>query len=147
MKTTPWEIFKKYSFYKLPLKVYICAFQQITQTMTTLNELNAISIDGRYRSKTFQLHFFSEVFNQIPRTGWNWIFHCFVRSALPQLAGVNLIYLKFTQIFYWRCTLIKETEKVTNHDKKSRILYQRCFWKLGLSQYKEFIHLGWSRHQ
>jgi adenylosuccinate lyase len=33
----------------------------------------------------------------------------------------------------------KETEKVTNHDVKA-VEYQGCFEKLGLSQYKEFIH-------
>jgi adenylosuccinate lyase len=55
-------LFKKQSFSKLPLKVYICAFQTNNKTMTTLNELNAISpIDGRYRNKTLSLApFFSE---------------------------------------------------------------------------------------
>jgi adenylosuccinate lyase len=37
---------------------------------------------------------------------------------------------------------LKETEKVTNHDVKAVEYFTGCFEKLGLSQYKEFIHFG-----
>ena len=119
--------------------------------MTTLNELNAISpIDGRYRSKTLSLApFFSEealikyrVLVEIE------YFIALCEVPLPQLAEVNLglfeslrnIYQNFsTQDALW----IKETEKVTNHDVKAvEYFIKDAFEKLGLSQYKEFIHFG-----
>ena len=119
--------------------------------MTTLNELNAISpIDGRYRSKTLSLApFFSEealikyrVLVEIE------YFIALCKVPLPQLSGVNPslfdslrdIYKKFsTEDALW----IKETEKVTNHDVKAvEYFIKDAFEKLGLSQYKEFIHFG-----
>ena len=119
--------------------------------MTTLNELNAISpIDGRYRSKTQNLApFFSEealikyrVLIEIE------YFISLCEVPLPQLAGVNTdlfeslrnIYKNFsTQDALW----IKETEKVTNHDVKAvEYFIKDAFEKLGLSEYKEFIHFG-----
>ncbi|CAH0335194.1 adenylosuccinate lyase [Flavobacterium sp. SOK18b] len=119
--------------------------------MTTLNELNAISpIDGRYRSKTLSLApFFSEealikyrVLVEIE------YFIALCEVPLPQLAGVNSdlfeslrnIYQNFsTEDALW----IKETEKVTNHDVKAvEYFIKDAFEKLGLSQYKEFIHFG-----
>jgi hypothetical protein len=57
-----YALFKKtITFFSiLPLKVYICGFRTNNKTMTTLNELNAISpIDGRYRNKTLSLALFS----------------------------------------------------------------------------------------
>jgi adenylosuccinate lyase len=42
--------------------------------------------------------------------------------TLPQLEGVKvylIVYATFIKNFYWRCPLIKETEKVTNHDVKA----------------------------
>ena len=119
--------------------------------MTTLNELNAVSpIDGRYRSKTISLSpFFSEealikyrVLVEIE------YFIALCEVPLPQLATVNQsifeslrnIYKNFsTQDALW----IKETEKVTNHDVKAvEYFIKDAFEKLGLSQYKEFIHFG-----
>lgn len=119
--------------------------------MTTLNELNAVSpIDGRYRSKTIALSpFFSEealikyrVLVEIE------YFIALCEVPLPQLATVNpnlfdrlrSIYKNFsTQDALW----IKETEKVTNHDVKAvEYFIKDAFEKLGLSQYKEFIHFG-----
>ncbi|MCF6140806.1 adenylosuccinate lyase [Flavobacterium sp. K77] len=119
--------------------------------MTTLNELNAISpIDGRYRSKTLSLApFFSEealikyrVLVEIE------YFIALCEVPLPQLAGINSdlfeslrnIYQNFsTEDALW----IKETEKVTNHDVKAvEYFIKDAFEKLGLSQYKEFIHFG-----
>jgi adenylosuccinate lyase len=119
--------------------------------MTTLNELNAISpIDGRYRNKTLSLApFFSEealikyrVLVEIE------YFIALCEVPLPQLKGVDPnqfdtlrdIYKKFsTEDALW----IKETEKVTNHDVKAvEYFIKDAFEKLGLSQYKEFIHFG-----
>jgi adenylosuccinate lyase len=119
--------------------------------MTTLNELNAISpIDGRYRNKTLSLApFFSEealikyrVLVEIE------YFIALCEVPLPQLKGVDPnqfdtlrdIYKQFsTEDALW----IKETEKVTNHDVKAvEYFIKDAFEKLGLSQYKEFIHFG-----
>ena len=119
--------------------------------MTTLNELNAVSpIDGRYRSKTSSLSkFFSEealikyrVLVEIE------YFIALCEIPLPQLKTVNPtifeslrdIYNNFsTEDALW----IKETEKVTNHDVKAvEYFIKDAFEKLGLSQYKEFIHFG-----
>ncbi|MBW4361292.1 adenylosuccinate lyase [Flavobacterium taihuense] len=119
--------------------------------MTTLNELNAISpIDGRYRNKTMSLApFFSEealikyrVLIEIE------YFIALCEIPLPQLKNVNpnlfeslrAIYKNFsTEDALW----IKETEKVTNHDVKAvEYFIKDAFEKLGLSEYKEFIHFG-----
>jgi adenylosuccinate lyase len=119
--------------------------------MTTLNELNAISpIDGRYRNKTISLApFFSEealikyrVLVEIE------YFIALCEVPLPQLKNVNPdlfeslrnIYKNFsTEDALW----IKETEKVTNHDVKAvEYFIKDAFEKLGLSEYKEFIHFG-----
>ncbi|PVX46832.1 adenylosuccinate lyase [Flavobacterium sp. 103] len=119
--------------------------------MTTLNELNAISpIDGRYRNKTLSLApFFSEealikyrVLIEIE------YFIALCEVPLPQLKNVNpnlfdslrAIYKNFsTEDALW----IKETEKVTNHDVKAvEYFIKDAFEKLGLSEYKEFIHFG-----
>jgi adenylosuccinate lyase len=116
-----------------------------------LTELNAISpIDGRYRGKTVSLSpFFSEealikyrVLIEIE------YFIALCEFPLPQLSGVNKglfadlrkIYTDFsTEDALW----IKETEKTTNHDVKAvEYFVKEKFEKLGLSQYKEFIHFG-----
>ena len=129
----------------------IFALSNNTTTMTTLNELNAVSpIDGRYRSKTSSLSkFFSEealikyrVLVEIE------YFIALCEIPLPQLKDVNPdlfeslrnIYKNFsTQDALW----IKETEKVTNHDVKAvEYFIKDAFEKLDLSQYKEFIHFG-----
>jgi adenylosuccinate lyase len=119
--------------------------------MTTLNELNAVSpIDGRYRSKTSSLSkFFSEealikyrVLVEIE------YFIALCEIPLPQLKDLNSttfeslrdIYKNFsTEDALW----IKETETITNHDVKAvEYFIKNAFEKLGLSQYKEFIHFG-----
>ena len=119
--------------------------------MTILNELNAVSpIDGRYRSKTQSLsQFFSEealiryrVLVEIE------YFIALCEIPLPQLKSVDInvfenlrnIYKNFsTQDAIW----IKETEKVTNHDVKAvEYFIKNQFEKLGLSEFKEFIHFG-----
>jgi len=119
--------------------------------MTTLNELNAVSpIDGRYRSKTVSLApYFSEealikyrVLIEIE------YFIALCEIPLPQLNRIDKgmfeslrnLYKNFsTQDALW----IKETEKTTNHDVKAVEYYIKdAFDKLGLSNYKEFIHFG-----
>ncbi|MGG7034197.1 MAG: adenylosuccinate lyase [Flavobacterium sp.] len=119
--------------------------------MTTLNELNAISpIDGRYRNKTISLSpFFSEealikyrVLVEIE------YFIALCELPLPQLAGVDKnIYPKLREMYENFSTedalWIKETEKTTNHDVKAvEYFIKAAFDKLGLEQYKEFIHFG-----
>jgi adenylosuccinate lyase len=119
--------------------------------MTTLNELNAVSpIDGRYRSKTISL---SKYFSEEALIKYRVLveieyFIALCEVPLPQLKGVNSnlfdslrdIYRNFsTEDALW----IKETEKVTNHDVKAvEYFIKDAFEKLGLSEYKEFIHFG-----
>lgn len=119
--------------------------------MTPLNELNAVSpIDGRYRSKTSSL---SKYFSEEALIKYRVLveieyFIALCEIPLPQLAAVNPkvfeslrnIYKNFsTEDALW----IKETEKVTNHDVKAvEYFIKEAFEKLGLSQYKEFIHFG-----
>jgi len=119
--------------------------------MTTLNELNAVSpIDGRYRSKTVSL---SKYFSEEALIKYRVLveveyFIALCEIPLPQLKNVDpaifeslrAIYKNFsTKDALW----IKETEKVTNHDVKAvEYFIKDAFEKLGLSQYKEFIHFG-----
>ncbi|HQF47365.1 MAG TPA: adenylosuccinate lyase [Flavobacterium alvei] len=119
--------------------------------MTTLNELNAVSpIDGRYRSKTSSL---SKYFSEEALIKYRVLveieyFITLCEIPLPQLKNVNPnlfeglrdIYRNFsTEDALW----IKETEKVTNHDVKAvEYFIKDVFEKLGLSQFKEFIHFG-----
>ncbi|SHG58274.1 adenylosuccinate lyase [Flavobacterium fluvii] len=119
--------------------------------MTILNELNAVSpIDGRYRSKTSSL---SKYFSEEALIKYRVLveieyFITLCEIPLPQLKDVNPnvfeslrdIYRNFsTENALW----IKETEKVTNHDVKAvEYFIKDAFEKLGLSQFKEFIHFG-----
>jgi adenylosuccinate lyase len=119
--------------------------------MTELNELNAVSpVDGRYRSKTSSLSiYFSEqalikyrVFVEIE------YFIALCEVPLPQLKDINpIIFQSLRNICKNFSTTealwIKETEKVTNHDVKAvEYFIKDAFEKLGLAQYKEFIHFG-----
>jgi adenylosuccinate lyase len=116
-----------------------------------LTELNAVSpIDGRYRSKTSSL---SKYFSEEALIKYRVLveieyFIALCEIPLPQLAAVNPnvfgslrdIYKNFSTENALR---IKETEKVTNHDVKAvEYFIKDAFEKLGLSQYKEFIHFG-----
>ena len=119
--------------------------------MDILNELNAVSpIDGRYRNKTKSL---SKYFSEEALIKYRVLveieyFIALCQIPLPQLKNVNPnvfdslrdIYKNFTtQDAIW----IKETEKVTNHDVKAvEYFIKEKFEKLGLSEYKEFIHFG-----
>jgi adenylosuccinate lyase len=119
--------------------------------MNPLHELNAVSpIDGRYRSKTQSLSaYFSEealikyrVLVEIE------YFIALCELPLPQLKGIQVgafeslrnLYLNFTSE---DAQVIKETEKVTNHDVKAvEYFIKNKFDALGLEAYKEFIHFG-----
>ena len=116
-----------------------------------ITSLNAISpIDGRYRTKVDSLgKYFSEealikyrVLVEIE------YFIALCEIPLPQLKSVSpsvfedlrAIYRNFTPI---DASEIKEIEKVTNHDVKAvEYFIKEKFNKLGLSDYKEFIHFG-----
>lgn len=119
--------------------------------MTTLTELNAISpIDGRYRSKTYSLSpYFSEealiryrVLVEIE------YFISLCQIPLPQLKTVDASLFDSLRAIYKNFSAedakaIKEIEKTTNHDVKAvEYFIKEAFDKLGLSEYKEFIHFG-----
>ncbi|MDE5811948.1 MAG: adenylosuccinate lyase, partial [Muribaculaceae bacterium] len=113
--------------------------------------LTAISpIDGRYRSKTASLDEYFSEFVLIPYRDRVEVAYfiglCLI--LLPQLADVNpevfaqlrKIYTDFTIADAER---IKEIESVTNHDVKAvEYFLKEQFDRLGLEQYKEFIHFG-----
>lgn len=63
-------------------------------------------------------------------------------SAFPKgkIAGLRKLYLEFDEKAAYQ---IKDTEKTTNHDVKAVEYYiKEEFDKLGLSEFKEFIHFG-----
>ena len=117
----------------------------------SLSALNAISpIDGRYRSKVEKLqYYFSEealikyrVLVEIE------YFIALCETPLPQLEFVNANIFEDLRAIYKNFTAenaqaIKDIEKVTNHDVKAvEYFIKEEFDKLGLSDYKEFIHFG-----
>ena len=119
-----------------------------------MESLNAISpIDGRYRSKVESLAgFFSE--GALIRYRVRVEIEYFIalgslvqlpikalfdqRPHLPE--ELRSIYRNFTDT---DAQEIKEIEKTTNHDVKAvEYFLKRCFDRLGLDAYKEFIHFG-----
>lgn len=119
--------------------------------MQNLSELNAISpVDGRYRNKTAALSgYFSEealiryrVLVEIE------YFIALCELPLPQLAGVDKSTFTPLRDLYKNFSSedalqIKEIEKTTNHDVKAvEYFIKAAFDKLGLQEYKEFIHFG-----
>jgi len=116
-----------------------------------LSALQAISpIDGRYRKTTENLAaYFSEsalikyrVFVEIE------YFICLVEKGLPSLLDfdkndyekLRSIYIEFSDS---DAQLVKDTEKVTNHDVKAvEYFIKRKFDDFGWIAYKEFIHFG-----
>lgn len=116
-----------------------------------LTQLTAISpVDGRYRNKCASLdQYFSEyaLIRYRVRVEVEY-FISLCEITLPQLSGVDhslfpqlrKIYQDFTPEDALK---IKEIESVTNHDVKAvEYFIKEQFDKLGLSQYKEFIHFG-----
>lgn len=117
----------------------------------SLSSLTAISpIDGRYRGKVEILeNYYSEyalIRYRVKVEIEYFIALC--KLPLPQLAGVDHalfgelrdIYAKFSVDDAQR---VKEIESVTNHDVKAvEYFIKEQFDRLGLAQYKEFIHFG-----
>lgn len=117
----------------------------------SLSSLTAISpIDGRYRGKVEILeNYYSEyalIRYRVKVEIEYFIALC--KLPLPQLAGVDLalfgelrdIYAKFSVDDAQR---VKDIESVTNHDVKAvEYFIKEQFDRLGLAQYKEFIHFG-----
>ncbi len=117
----------------------------------SFSPLTAVSpIDGRYQSKTEALSAYFSEFALIKyrvRVEVEY-FIALCELPLPQLAGINpeifgqlrAIYQNFTPAEAQR---VKEIESVTNHDVKAvEYLLKEEFDRLGLEQYKEFIHFG-----
>ena len=119
--------------------------------MTALNELNAISpIDGRYRSKTAVL---SDYFSEEALIKYRVLveveyFIALCETPLPQLKNVNSSDFEKLRNIYKNFNTadalnIKKIEAVTNHDVKAvEYFLKDIFEKVGLSDYKEFIHFG-----
>ena len=116
-----------------------------------LSPLTAVSpIDGRYHGKTEAL---SEYFSEYALVRYRVhveveYFIALCELPLPQLAGVDpkvhdelrAIYKNFGVADAQR---VKDIEAITNHDVKAVEYYlKEQFDRLGLEQYKEFIHFG-----
>lgn len=116
-----------------------------------LQTLTAISpIDGRYRNKVDELgNYFSEyaLIKYRVRVEIEY-FIALCEVPLPQLSQVDKkIYTDLRAIYqnldYAAAQRIKDIESVTNHDVKAvEYFIKEKFDKLGLQQYKEFIHFG-----
>ena len=116
-----------------------------------LTSLTSISpIDGRYRNKTERLaDYFSEYalikYRVLVEVEY---FIALCELPLPQLKNIDeSVYPKLKNIvtnFSEADALrIKDTEKITNHDVKAvEYFIKEEFDKLGLQEYKEFIHFG-----
>ncbi len=117
----------------------------------TFSPLTAVSpIDGRYHGKTQSLsNYFSEfaLIKYRVRVEVEY-FIALCELPLPQLASIDpavfpqlrAIYQNFTEAEAQR---VKDIEQVTNHDVKAvEYLLKEEFDRLGLQQYKEFIHFG-----
>lgn len=117
----------------------------------SLSSLTAISpIDGRYRGNVEVLeNYYSEyalIRYRVKVEIEYFIALC--KLPLPQLAGIDHalfgelrdIYAKFSVDDAQR---VKDIESVTNHDVKAvEYFIKEQFDRLGLAQYKEFIHFG-----
>ncbi len=116
-----------------------------------LNELSAVSpIDGRYRNKIEALSaFFSEqalIKYRLHVEVEYFIALCEI--PLPQLKNVKKsdfrVMRSIVQNFSEKdAERVKDIEKITNHDVKAvEYFLKEHFDKIGLGQYKEFIHFG-----
>jgi len=116
-----------------------------------LNDLTAISpVDGRYRSKTDSLAAYFSEFALIRYRVQVEIeyFIALCELPLPQLKTVKTEVFEQLREVYKNFTVenaqsIKNIEKVTNHDVKAvEYFLKEVFDRLGLDEYKEFIHFG-----
>lgn len=116
-----------------------------------LSILTAISpIDGRYRGKVSELAPFYSEFALIQyrvRVEIEY-FIALCELPVPQLQGVDKNLFEQLRAIYTNFSLadaqvVKDTEKVTNHDVKAvEYFIKGKFDEMGLSDYKEFIHFG-----
>ena len=119
--------------------------------MMNLNSLTAITpVDGRYRSKTEALgHYFSEyaLIRYRVRVEVEY-FIALCEMPLPQLETVPADVLESLRDIYRHFSLddaqrVKTIEATTNHDVKAvEYFIKEAFDRLGLAEYKEFIHFG-----
>jgi adenylosuccinate lyase len=116
-----------------------------------LNDLTAISpVDGRYRSKTDSLAAYFSEFALIRYRVLVEIEYFIALCELPLLQLKTVSTTVFAQLreVYKNFTVdqaqsIKDIEKVTNHDVKAvEYFLKEVFDRLGLDEYKEFIHFG-----
>ena len=116
-----------------------------------LNTLNAISpVDGRYRRKSKSLHaFFSEqalIKYRVQIEIEYFISLC--SHPIPQLESFQHSLFEDLRSIYEHFSpenakAIKDIEKTTNHDVKAvEYFLKNEFDRLGISDYKEFIHFG-----
>ena len=116
-----------------------------------INTLNAISpVDGRYRSKTKPLHaFFSEqalIKYRVQVEIEYFIALC--SHPIPQLESFQHSLFEDLRSIYEQFSpedakAIKDIEKTTNHDVKAvEYFLKNEFDRLGISDYKEFLHFG-----
>ncbi len=117
----------------------------------SLHPLNAISpIDGRYRGKTENLapYFSEEALIKYRVQVEIEYFIALCEIPLPQLESFDHSKIAALQEIYQNfdsedALSIKEIEQVTNHDVKAvEYFIKEKFDKLGLQEYKEFIHFG-----
>lgn len=117
----------------------------------SLSSLTAISpIDGRYRGKVEILeNYYSEyalIRYRVKVEIEYFIALC--KLPLPQLAGVDHAFFGELRDIYAKFSVddaqrVKDIESVTNHDVKAvEYFIKEQFDRLGLAQYKEFIHFG-----
>ncbi len=117
----------------------------------SLSSLTAISpIDGRYRSKVEALeNYYSEyalIRYRVKVEIEYFIALC--NLPLPQLKGVNASLFPALRDIYGKFSVddaqrVKDIESVTNHDVKAvEYFIKEQFDKLGLAEFKEFIHFG-----
>ena len=117
----------------------------------SLHHLNAISpIDGRYRNKTENLapYFSEEALIKYRVLVEIEYFIALCEIPLPQLHGFDNSKFPALRELYRNfdskdAQIIKETEKITNHDVKAvEYFIKDKFDALGLQDHKEFIHFG-----
>lgn len=117
----------------------------------SLSPLYAVSpVDGRYHTQTAELSVYFSEAALIKYRVWVEVeyFIALYELPLPQLSLVDKQVFPQLRHLYESfgekdALAIKEIEKTTNHDIKAVEYFLRdAFEKLGLSDYKEFIHFG-----
>lgn len=117
----------------------------------SLTPLSAVSpIDGRYFEKTNGLSGYFSEYALIRYRLWVEVeyFIALCEIPLPQLQGFNFDNFEKLRAIYRNCTLenaarVKDIERTTNHDVKAvEYFIKEQFDRLGLSDFKEFVHFG-----